>query len=85
MKDGTPVNRAIMVILNDGTVAVDWGDGLFYDVLAGKFRPCSEKDVSHRINDEELEQLKYSGVIAYFDHSQVYISHMPERPLRTMD
>jgi hypothetical protein len=85
MKDGTPVSRAIMVLLNDGTVAVDWGDGLFYDILASKFRSGSDKDVSHRLNSEELEQLKLNGVIVSYDNTQVYLVHMPERPLRTID
>lgn len=85
MKDGTPVSRAIVVLLNDGTVAVDWGDGLFYDILVGKFRSCSEKDVSHSLNNDELEQLKFSGVIVHYDQRLVYLLHMPERPLRTID
>ena len=85
MKDGTPVSRAILVLLNDGTIAVDWGDGQFYDILVGKFRTCAEKDVSHRLNDDELDQLKLSGTILRYDDSHAYILHMPERPLRTID
>jgi hypothetical protein len=85
MKDGTPVNRAILVLLNDGTVAVDWGDGQFYDILVGKFRTCAEKDISHQINDAELDQLKLSGAILRYDQNVAYILHLPERRLRTMD
>ena len=82
---GTPVSRSIVVILNNGTAAVDWGNGRAFDILSGKFIPCSDKDISRQMNNEELEQLKLSGLILRFDHDQVYIQHLPETPLRTID
>jgi hypothetical protein len=85
MKGGAPINRHLMVILKDGTTAVDWGDEQFLDVLTGKFIHCTEKDISHPITNEELDQLKLTGLILSFDHSQVYFARLPERKIQTLD
>ena len=85
MKEGTPVSRSIVVILKNGTAAVDWGNDRAYDILSGNFVSCTEDDISHPITTEELEQFKLSGVILRYDHSQVYLRHLPELPLRAID
>jgi hypothetical protein len=85
MKGGTPINRHLMVVLKDGTTAIDWGDEQFLDVLTSKFVHCTEKDISHPITNEELDQLKLTGLILHFDHNQVYFARLPERKIQTLD
>ena len=85
MTGGTPINRHWIVVLQDGTTAIDWGDGLFQDILSGEFFHASEAEVSHTIPDEELEQLKLTSGIYRYDANVVYIHPLPESPRRTID
>lgn len=82
---GTPINRHWIVILQDGTTAIDWGDGLFQDILSGDFSHKCEGDVSHTILDEELEHLRLANHIYRYDANLVYIHPLPESPKRTID
>jgi hypothetical protein len=85
MRGGIPVNRHLIVVLKDGTTAIDWGENQFLDVSGGKFIQCSERDISHPITNEELDQLKISGLVVQFDQKQVFFVRLPERNLRTLD
>lgn len=85
MRGGIPVNRHLIVVLKDGTTAIDWGENQFLDISANRYIQCSEKDISHPITNEELDQLKISGLVVQFDQKQVFFVRLPERNLRTLD
>lgn len=85
MPSGTPVNRHWVIVLKDGAVAIDWGDGIFQDVRSGEFLQCSERDVSHHIMDKELDWLKHIGRVDCYDSKEVYFYSLPERPQSTLD
>ena len=82
---GTPVNRHWMVVLQNGIPAIDWGDGIYQDILSGDFIHGTEADVSHTILDDELELLKHTNHIYQYDATNVYIYPLPESPHRTID
>lgn len=81
----SPVNRSLIIVLQDGTPVLDWGDGYAQDLLTGKFRTFSEGEYSHPIQDRELDELKKTGRIEGYDSRQVYLLQMPEPPRRTID
>ena len=85
MTGGSPVARQWFVLRKDGSPLVDWGDGLYQDIGTGAFLHLQEKDISHAMSDDELEQLKVAGLVMSYDASQVYIGTLPERPIRTID
>jgi len=85
MTGGTPVNRHWVVVLQNGIAAIDWGNGLFQDILSGEFIHGTEADVSHTIQDDELEQLKHMSRIYQYDANIVYVFPLPEPPHRTID
>jgi hypothetical protein len=85
MTGGSPVGRQWLVIRKDGTPLVDWGDGLYQDIASGDFLHLLEKDISHSISDDELDQLKVVGLVMDYNASQVYMRPLPERPTRTLD
>jgi len=85
MAEGTPVNRSWVLILQDGTPVIDWGDNLFQDISSGRFIHCAEKDISHTILDDELDQLRRTGRIVRYDKMTVFFTNLPERPVRTLD
>lgn len=85
MSDGTPVNRQWVIVLKDGTIAIDWGDGLFQDVRSGEFVAVVENDISHHVLNEELDWLIKVGRVSSFTTSTVNFHSLPERPQRTID
>jgi hypothetical protein len=85
MTGGSPVGRQWLVICKDGTPLVDWGDGLYQDIASGDFLHLLEKDISHAISNDELDQLKVVGLVIDYDASLVYMGPLPERPTRTID
>jgi hypothetical protein len=85
MTNGTPVNRHWVVILQNGNPVIDWGNNLFQDLLNGQFSYGTEADVSHTIQDDELELLKHMSRIYHYDAKYVYIHPLPEPPRRTID
>ena len=84
MMGGVPVERQWVLVLKNGTVAIDWGDGLFQDVYSGKFFEGTEAQVSHTITDGELDMLQYAGY-ATFDGRNVFFQGLPERQLKELD
>ena len=84
-KGGTPINRNWVVILQNGTTVIDWGDGLFQDILSGDFLHGKEAEISHTILDNELEQMKRLNQIFQYDSKFVYIHPLPELPHKTID
>jgi hypothetical protein len=85
MTGGTPVNRNWVVILQNGNPVIDWGNDLFQDILNGQFIHGTEADISHTIQDDELEQLKHMCRIYSYNANYVYIYPLPETPHRTID
>ena len=82
---GTPVSRHCILVLRDGRIAVDWGSRQYQDVLTGEFLTCSEGEVSHTAQDNDLEPLRRSGLVADFDAGQVYLHALPEPPRTTLE
>lgn len=85
MPSGTPINRTWVLVTRDGNVVIDWGGGRFLDVNSGDLRDISEREISHHIQDAELDHLKSTGQVSTFNNSLVYFPGLPERPLRTID
>jgi hypothetical protein len=85
MPAGTPVGRAWVVILRNGAIAIDWGDGLFQDVMSGDFSKVTETQVSHRAQDAELDWLARAGLVSRYDAQQVYFINLPEYEKGTLE
>ncbi len=85
MPTGTPVNRHWVMVMCDGTVVIDWGGGQFLDINTGDMRTCSELEISHHIQDSELNYLISTGHVSSFNKILVYFPGLPERPLPTID
>jgi hypothetical protein len=85
MSGGMPIDRQWILILKDGTVVIDWGNSMVQDIVNGDFMKCTEKEISHRISDQELQWLAHSGRVERFDTKVVYFFSLPERPQRTID
>ena len=85
MKSGTPIERAFICVLTDGTVAVDWGDGRFQDLLTGEFRPTSADPFAHTATDDELEELVRRGLATGYDAQYAYLLSLPEQSRKTLD
>ena len=82
---GTPVNRHWVLVLQDGSIVIDWGDGLFQDVRSGDFLEVLEKDISHHVLNEELDWLVKIGRVGSFTSGTVNFHSLPERPQHTIE
>jgi hypothetical protein len=82
---GTPVQRQWILILRNGVVVVDWGDGLFQDVDSGDFVQVERTEISHSAQNAELELMKRSGLVHGYDANQAWFINLPERPAPLMD
>lgn len=85
MSSGTPINRTWVLVMRDGSVMIDWGGGRFLDINSGDLRACSEREISHHIQDAELDHLKSTGQVSSYNSHTVYFPGLPERPLRTIE
>ncbi len=85
MPTGTPVNRQWVVKLKDGTIVIDWGDNLFQDVHSGDFVNVNEKEVSHHLENDELDWLIRVGRVTSYNTQTVWFNRLPERPQNTME
>jgi len=85
MAEGTPVNRQWVLVLQDGTIAIDWGDTVFQDVRSGDFITVAERDISHHIVNEDLEWLIKIGRVKSFTTQTVFFCNLPERPQQTIE
>ncbi|MEA5078348.1 MAG: hypothetical protein VB013_07235 [Anaerolineaceae bacterium] len=85
MPAGTPVNRQWVVKLKDGTIVIDWGDALFQDVHSGDFISANEKEVSHHLENDELDLLIRIGKVTAYNAHTVWFNRLPERPQSTME
>ncbi|HOS53742.1 MAG TPA: hypothetical protein PLW25_04300 [Anaerolineaceae bacterium] len=85
MATGTPINRQMVIVLKNGIIAIDWGDGLYQDIRTGDFIPVLETDYSHHILNEELDWLIKIGRVISYDKNTVQSQSLPERPQRTIE
>lgn len=85
MSKGLAISRHWVLILNNGLVVIDWGDGVFQDLMTGDFLQDVTLIGSHRIQDSELDWLKRSANIAGFDEQSVYVQGLPENPKKTLE
>jgi hypothetical protein len=85
MAAGTPINRQWVLVLKDGNIVIDWGDGLFQDVRSGDFVTVSEKDFSHHVQNDDLDLLIRVGRVTSYTSLTVYFPSLPERPQRTIE
>jgi hypothetical protein len=74
---GTPVARSWVVMMRRGIPAVDWGAGTYLDILTNQFFVATEKDVSHRALEADLDWLKRIGRIEEYDVNNVYFTKLP--------
>ena len=84
MSGGTIVDRQYVVALHNGSIVIDWGDGLFQDVREGTFLHVEEFRISHTTTDEELNILKNGGCIDAYDEKHVSFTALPELPKRSL-
>ena len=72
MSSGTPFRREFVLVFEDGRIVLDWGDDLFQDLDTGAFFQSPQGEVSHQVEDNELEMLKRAGRVSYYNRQQVY-------------
>jgi hypothetical protein len=85
MPTGTPISRHCLVVLQDGRFVIDWENETFQDISTGEFLRCSEHDISHQMQDDELETLRRMSCISEFDQMRAYFYPLPEPNRRTLD
>lgn len=82
---GTPINRQWVIVLNDGSIVIDWGDEVYQDIRSGEFLKIREEEYSHHIQNQELDWLMKIGRVASYDALIVNVHSLPERPQRTIE
>lgn len=85
MSKGLAINRQWVLILNNGLVVVDWGQGVFQDIITGEFLENASLVGCHKILDQELDWLKRTANIAGFDEAQVYVQGLPEHTKKNIE
>ena len=85
MPAGTPILRQWVLVLHNGVVVVDWGDGQFQDVFSGEFLKLGESDISHTAQNVELEMLKRASRVDDYDAVQVWLMALPDRSVHELD
>jgi len=82
MSGGIAIGRQWVFVLSDGSVVMDWSNGLAVDLARGEYIKYNESLVSHPVRDDELETLKRMGRVASYDRKLIYVVTMPELPPR---
>jgi len=85
MPSGTPFRREFVLVFEDGRIVLDWGDGLFQDLDTGEFFHAQQGEISHQVDDNELDLLKRAGRVDFFNRQQVYFLNLPDRPIKTIE
>ena len=80
MAGGIPVDRHWVLILQNGTVLIDWGENLYQDVDTGEFLELESEPVAHTAQEEMLKILQQRNIIADWDDRVAYFNYLPERP-----
>lgn len=76
-QESIPVPRNRILVLEDGTFAVQWEEKRIQELLSGKYRIFHTEQVTDPISDYELKQLVEAGVVDLFDEELVYLSPLP--------
>jgi hypothetical protein len=84
MQKGNPINRQWIVVLRNGSIIIDWGDGRAQDIHTGEFLRF-DGEYSHGITDQELEVLINAGRVFEYDRKDVYIAALPDPPRDTIE
>jgi hypothetical protein len=85
MSSGTPFRREFVLAFEDGRIVLDWGDEMFQDLETGEFFHCPHCEISHQVDDNELELLKRAGQVDHFNKQQVFFVNLPDRPIKTIE
>lgn len=85
MTAAIPIHRQWVIVLKNGDVIVDWGNGVFQDIISGEFLIKVDQTASHPIQDDEASWLEKNGSIQGFDRAQVYVFSLPELPKKSME
>jgi hypothetical protein len=85
MPSALPINRQWVIVLNNGDVIIDWGDGVFQDVMSGTFLTAVDQTGSHPVQDDECSWLEKAGAIQGFDKFQVYVFDLPIRSKKSIE
>lgn len=80
MRTGVPVNRQWVFVLQDGAIVMDWSGGQGVDLSTNEFIRYQEKDISHVVQDAELDVLLKMGRILDFTDREVFVAYLPEPP-----
>jgi len=84
MPEGLAINRRWVLVLNNGSIIIDWGEGVFQDIHTGEFLSEVSLVGSHAILDEQLDWLRRTATIAGYDECNVYVNNLPEQPKKTI-
>lgn len=79
MPGGTVIDRNWLVLLDDGTPAVDWGDGTMQNIITGEFIADTGRSAAFPVPPEELARMAKAGVIIFAGEKQVELHPLPER------
>jgi hypothetical protein len=85
MPAGIPVLRHWILVLHNGVIVIDWGDGCFQDVDSGEFLEIAENAIGYPAQDMELEGLKRTSRVDTYDAQQAWFIGLPERPIHLLD
>ncbi len=85
MPEGLAINRRWVLVLNNGAIVIDWGDGVYQDFYSGEFLGSVSLIGSHVILDEQLDWLRRTGDIVGFDEANIYVNSLPEYPKKTLE
>jgi len=85
MPSGIPIQRQWILALKNGSFVIDWGEGLYQDILTGDFESSVDLSAATPITDDELNLLRRAGRVDSFDLRQVYVRSLPERPHKPID
>lgn len=87
-RSGSAVPRHMIFVLEDGEPVVQWTELHVQELLSGKYRQYHAGMFGHAVLDRELEQLKASGRVEYFNRQYIWVYALPENnrfALRTDD
>lgn len=81
MAGGTRVGRQWVLVMDNGEIAIDWGDDIFQNTMTGMFFKGKAGLVSHTVTDDELTWLMRIGRVLEFDSHEVSFPVLPDRPI----
>lgn len=73
------INRQWIFKLKDGTIALDWGEGMAQELLSGEFICYAPDEYGHVLLEEEFSSLLDAGRVSTFNREQAAIIAWPPR------